>query len=66
MAAVMQNGHALAAAVPCLQDDKEVALAAVKTNGWALVHTNSRLRGDREVVLAPGGHAEEWHRSAAC
>ena len=53
MAAVKQNGHALAAANPSIQDKyKEVVMAAVNRNGCAMVHKSSAMKANPEVVLA--------------
>jgi hypothetical protein len=52
LAAVKQDGKALAGLSKELRGDKEVALAAVKQDGYALEHASEKLRGDREIVLA--------------
>ena len=51
MAAVKQNGRALARASLELRGFRAVVLEAVKQDGTALKYVSDELRGDREVVL---------------
>ena len=52
IAAVTNNGYALAYVSYAMRGDKDVVLAAVRKNGIALTYTSDRLRNDKEVVLA--------------
>ena len=52
LAAVKQNGRALAYASEELKADRKVVLAAVKQGGWALQFASEDMRGDSDVVLA--------------
>lgn len=52
LAAVSQNGNALAGFDDTIKDDEEVVLAAVNQTGEALGHASDRLKNNRGVVLA--------------
>ena len=52
LAAVKQNGHALAHASPELKNNPEIVLAAVKQEGYALGYASPELRNNPEIVLA--------------
>jgi hypothetical protein len=52
LAAVKQNGSALAYASKELKANRKVVLAAVKQGGWALKWASEDMRGDPNVVLA--------------
>lgn len=62
LAAVEQNGEALAHVPEACKADKEIVLAAVCESGFALGYASPELRADREVVLA----AVELDGSALC
>ena len=52
MAAVKQNGWALAYAEGDLSKDPQIAMAAVKQNGLALTYADASLRKDTQIVMA--------------
>merc|ERR1711935_705615 len=52
LAAVEQNGLALACAARELQEDRTIVLAAVRQNGHALMYAATKLRSDLDIVLA--------------
>ncbi len=51
MAAVKNNGQALAFASPSMQEDKEVVMAAVKNDGSAIQFASASLQKDKDVLL---------------
>ena len=66
MAAVQQDGQALAYASEEMRGDKDVVLAALKQDGYALRYVSYKVRLDAEVVRAAVEQTGVGHFSSLC